>query len=169
MRSRLLPGQKSDTLLSLSLSLLRRQQSRPSVSASSSSYQTDEPVFEPSARPSLTNSGAPPYPQRPTQPTREASLGSSGPRRGSQSSIGSGDASLNRDTSGASLPSGATTNNPTAMDIGAEIVGQTTQQIKGLFRKPSVTGDETRTGNKEDSEDTMRNLRKTFAGIFGDM
>lgn len=55
------------------------------------------------------------------------------------------------------------------MDIGAEFVGQTTQQIKGLFRKPSLSGNDTQNANKEDSEDTMRNLRKTFAGIFGDM
>ena len=30
-------------------------------------------------------------------------------------------------------------------------------------------GSVTQTGERDDTEDTMTNLRKTFAGIFGDM
>lgn len=38
-------------------------------------------------------------------------------------------------------------------------------------RGPSMFGRQssTATQNGEDTEDTMKNLRKTFAGIFGDM
>jgi hypothetical protein len=46
-----------------------------------------------------------------------------------------------------------------------------TQQIKSLLGRASISSEEKEpsTGSKEDPEDTMRNLRKTFAGIFGDM
>lgn len=62
---------------------------------------------------------------------------------------------------------------------------QTAQQIRGLFRrasqisaddtsKVSATGEpgadgEVAPGITQSEEDTMKNLRKTFAGIFGDM
>ena len=48
-------------------------------------------------------------------------------------------------------------------------ISHATQQVKSLLRRASASNDEPTTGSKEDSEDTMRNLRKTFAGIFGDM
>lgn len=59
-------------------------------------------------------------------------------------------------------------------------VEQTAQQLKGLIRRASqVTSDDTErvkstttdgtTGLTQSEEDTMKNLRKTFAGIFGDM
>lgn len=62
-----------------------------------------------------------------------------------------------------------------------DTVDRASQQIRGLFRRASqTTNDEaipnqtqnpsggTTTGAVEDGEDTMKNLRKTFAGIFGD-
>lgn len=62
----------------------------------------------------------------------------------------------------------------------SDTVDRTAQQIKGLFRRASqsanddgtISGGQMQTGNPtgtgEDSEDTMKNLRKTFAGIFGE-
>jgi hypothetical protein len=48
----------------------------------------------------------------------------------------------------------------------SETVDKTAAQIRGLFRRASQTqGSEDKT---EDTDDTMRNLRKTFAGIFGE-
>lgn len=61
-----------------------------------------------------------------------------------------------------------------------DTVDRTAQQIRGLFRRASqTTNDEAgqavpnqpNTGANptgEDTEDTMKNLRKTFAGIFGE-
>ena len=59
-------------------------------------------------------------------------------------------------------------------------VEQTAQQLKGLIRRASqVTSEDVggikstatdgTTGLTQSEEDTMKNLRKTFAGIFGDM
>lgn len=48
----------------------------------------------------------------------------------------------------------------------SETVDKTAAQIRGLFRRASqATGSEEKS---EDTDDTMRNLRKTFAGIFGE-
>lgn len=41
----------------------------------------------------------------------------------------------------------------------------TQAQRPAFGRQSSATG----SGTGEDTEDTMKNLRKTFAGIFGDM
>lgn len=61
-----------------------------------------------------------------------------------------------------------------------DTVDRASQQIRGLFRRASqTTNDEAAPGplpstgapaaaTGEDSEDTMKNLRKTFAGIFGE-
>lgn len=89
----------------------------------------------------------------------------SGGRRGSDSgSIGSNDAP------GSGAGGGGFT----------QQVEQTAQQLKGLIRRASqVTSEDTSgmktsatdgtTGLTQSEEDTMKNLRKTFAGIFGDM
>jgi len=58
----------------------------------------------------------------------------------------------------------------------SDTVDKTAQQIRGLFRRASQTTNEdgtqpatnTATTATGDSEDTMQNLRKTFAGIFGE-
>nr|XP_015928524.1 synapsin-like [Parasteatoda tepidariorum] len=71
------------------------------------------------------------------------------PRRGSQTS-----ASEIAAAAAAAPPSGQ----PTRPTTGASI-----------FRRESQTDTEKSEKGPEDSEDTMRNLRKTFAGIFGDM
>lgn len=58
------------------------------------------------------------------------------------------------------LPSGSVTRQPSAPPTSAG--------ASALLNAPSKTaGGNTR--DVEDSEDTMKNLRKTFAGIFGDM
>ena len=55
---------------------------------------------------------------------------------------------------------------------------QTAQQIKGMIRRASQAGSEDTAATSanrnaapptQSEEDTMKNLRKTFAGIFGDM
>lgn len=42
-------------------------------------------------------------------------------------------------------------------------------QRAAFGRQGSTTGSVGGPGGGEDTEDTMKNLRKTFAGIFGDM
>lgn len=56
---------------------------------------------------------------------------------------------------------------------------QTAQQIKGMIRRASQVGTEdlppgrpnaaSASAPTQSEEDTMKNLRKTFAGIFGDV
>lgn len=60
------------------------------------------------------------------------------------------------------------------VDDSSQSSQQSAQQQKGsLFgRQTSVTASTegpTAPGTGDDAEDTMKNLRKTFAGIFGDM
>ena len=65
----------------------------------------------------------------------------------------------------------------------SDTVDKTASHIRGLFRRASQTTNEdgystaqlpnanastTTAGGGEDTEDTMKNLRKTFAGIFGE-
>ncbi|XP_074603149.1 synapsin [Brevipalpus obovatus] len=156
--------------------IMTKQLSRSSITTSnitSSGYSSEE-----LAKSQYTGSqvGVPPNSyNQPPRPTREGSIGSSQPpRRGSQSSIGSSDVtntgpSVAGQSFTATGPSSSINPNAPSTDIGSDIVGQTNQQIKGLFRKPSVSNDETGLKRSEDSEDTMKNLRKTFAGIFGDV
>lgn len=48
----------------------------------------------------------------------------------------------------------------------SETVDKTAQQIRGLFRRASQNASSEE--KPDEADDTMKNLRKTFAGIFGD-
>ncbi|XP_053200529.1 synapsin-like, partial [Panonychus citri] len=131
--------------------VITKQLSRSSITTSSTTgYSSDDP-----------NAG-PTYGHRPNQNTATGA-----PRRGSQTSIGS---ASDLGNAGSSTAGGSSIVNESSGPTSS--LGQTTQQIKGLFRRASISTDDSNqpTGTKsEDPDDTMKNLRKTFAGIFGDM
>lgn len=109
-------------------------------------------------------------------------------QRGSRPSIVSGIAGGSTDQRrGSTTSTGSTETSSGAAGGIQQQMEQTAAHIKGLIRRasqagaddvsgvrqsnssnaPPDTGDKPLTGQSE--EDTMKNLRKTFAGIFGDM
>lgn len=125
-----------------------------------------------------------PLPQQDSQSTPRQSSGATGflQRMGSISgSIGSTLTSVTSNTTvqnkfGSSTSIEQSGNQTTS--IVSDTVDKTAQQIRGLFRRASQTTNDDGTtqiplntganATGEDTEDTMKNLRKTFAGIFGD-
>ncbi|RWS08060.1 Synapsin-like protein, partial [Dinothrombium tinctorium] len=155
--------------------VMSKQMSRTSIS-SSGSYATEAQSIDQNVKSQTqvpTSVGATSQQQSIHQQRMPASTGNptppvgSTPRRGSQTSIGSS-SDLIGNPQQQQAP--AATNQPIAggqqETPPISQMGQATQQLRGLFRRASQTSNEE---TKEDPEDTMRNLRKTFAGIFGDM
>ena len=119
--------------------------------------------------------------QRGTRPSLVTGIaGGDQNRRGSATSIGSTETSSSI---------GMSASGPTSQSAGGSIqqqMEQTAATIKGLIRRASLAGSDdaasvpknaNSTGADasasgvpgQSEEDTMKNLRKTFAGIFGDM
>lgn len=92
--------------------------------------------------------------------TLEKSIGA-GFGTGRRNSLNSGNS-----TSIDSNVTAASTTTPGSTSGLSETVDKTAAQIRGLFRRSSqATNSEEKS---EDADDTMKNLRKTFAGIFGE-
>lgn len=141
------------------------------------------PALQPEAQPHFTS--------RPTGPTgflqRMGSIsGSIGNTLTSVASSTPGSSILTNKFGGSNTSIETSTNPPAGQTSASgqlqqqvtDTVDRASQQIRGLFRRASQTQNDeapvvpTAGGapgtTTEDSEDTMKNLRKTFAGIFGE-
>ncbi|XP_031625533.1 synapsin [Contarinia nasturtii] len=132
----------------------QKMSQRPSVSSSSRGSPSEEnaPAVPPTAsysRGSSISGAPPPIPERSTP--GPGSIG----RHGSLSSVSS------------DLPPEPTERAPTLASVGRRdsAASQTSTGSKTSSRAAPTS----QTSVVEDAEDTMKNLRKTFAGIFGDM
>lgn len=129
------------------------------VSRSSISSRGGSPTEEiappvPSAPRPVSTSGPPPIPERTTP--GPGSIG----RHGSLSSVSSEPPELSGDKA------------PTLSNVGRrDSQASQSSSISGASstRPAQPRPPQTQSSVAEDAEDTMKNLRKTFAGIFGDM
>ena len=135
------------------------------------------PLAQPEAQPHFTS--------KPTGPTgflqRMGSIsGSIGNTLTSVASSTPGSSILTNKFGGSNTSIETSSNQPPSASVQQQVtdtVDRASQQIRGLFRRASQTANDEATPvppagapgtTTEDSEDTMKNLRKTFAGIFGE-
>ncbi|XP_058056541.1 synapsin [Anopheles bellator] len=148
-------------------SMLTKAVSRSSISSRGTSPTEDAPPVPIGTRPVPVGGGPPPIPERTTP-----GVGSIG-RHGSFSSQSGGDFPEQPSERAPTLTSVGRRDSQASQSSSVSGVSSASAARSAAGKGPGAGGPPGATGGGpsvvEDAEDTMKNLRKTFAGIFGDM